>query len=582
MALPRLSKIWFCCVCGLVLVQALAPLLLPRGYPLEVITDISQAVLLFSGTIAIALNIGRNRGRAKAFWVLMTVGVAMWLIYQLIWVHWEVFLHQDVPNPYGGDIIIFLHLVPMMAALALQAHFEHDVRSSRLGSLDFALLLIWWLYLYFLAIFPWQYIFLNEDAYSKNWNALYLAEKIAFLAALWLVWRSSTGSWRADYAHWFRATLIYGLSSYVANWAIVRNLYFTGSIYDVPLTVSMAWITAIGLWAFHSKHQNVPRPRITQGVWVARLGMAAISSLPLFAAWSLFDNSIPQRVRIYRLVLTLGAMLIMGSMVFLKQHLLDRELLRLLRTSQESFDNLHRLQTQLVQSEKLASLGQLVGGAAHELNNPLAAMMGYTELLLATQLNPEQQTLAEKINLQIRRTKTLVANLLSFAKQTPANKTLLDLNMLAETAARISQPQLAARNIQLRTDFARGLPRIFGDSNQLLQVCLHITNNAVNAMSEKGTLLTVSTQLQGDIIILEYSDDGPGISEPSRVFDPFYTTRPVGQGAGLGLSACYGIVQEHSGTIVCRNRPEGGAVFQVHLPVAAADGRESATATANS
>lgn len=581
MPLPRLSKIWFYSVCGLVAVQAAAPLLLQRGYPLEFITDIAQAVLLLSGAIALSLNIFHNRGRAKAFWALMTLGVAMWLIYQVIWVYWEVFLRQDVPNPYGGDIIIFLHLVPMMAALALQAHFEHDERSTRLGSLDFALLLIWWLYLYFYAIFPWQYISLHEVDYSKNWNGLYLVEKIAFLGALWLVWRKSSGSWRDDYAHWFRATLIYGLSSYVANWAIVRNLYYTGSIYDVPLTVSMAWMTAIGLWAFHSKHQDAPRPRISQGVWVARVGMAAIFSLPLFAAWSLFDNSVPVKVRTFRLVLTLGVMLIMGSMVFVKQHLLDRELLRLLRTSQESFDNLHRLQTQLVQSEKLASLGQLVGGAAHELNNPLAAMMGYTELLLATQLNPEQQTLAEKINLQIRRTKTLVANLLSFAKQTPANKTLLDLNMLAETAARISQPQLAARNIQLRTDFSRGLPRVFGDSNQLLQVCLHITNNAVNAMSEKGTMLTVSTHLQADVVVLEYSDDGPGISEPNRVFDPFYTTRPVGQGAGLGLSACYGIVQEHSGTIVCRNRPEGGAQFQVHLPVSAATASETSTAAAN-
>ncbi len=577
MPLPRLSRIWFYCVCGLVIAQALAPLLLKRGYPLEVITDLAQAVLLLSGTAALSLNIFHNRGRAKAFWALMTLGIAMWFIYQVIWVYWEVFLRQDVPNPYGGDIIIFLHLVPMMAALALQADFEHDERSTRLGSLDFALLLIWWLYLYFYAIFPWQYISLHEVAYSKNWNGLYLVEKVAFLAALWLVWRKSTGSWRADYAHWFRATLIYGLGSYVANWAIVRNLYFTGSIYDVPLTVSMAWMTAVGLWAFHSKRREVPRPRITQGVWVARVGMAAIFSLPLFAAWSLFDNSVPAKVRTFRLVLTLGVMLIMGSMVFLKQHLLDRELLRLLRSSQESFDNLHRLQTQLVQSEKLASLGQLVGGAAHELNNPLAAMMGYTELLLATQLNPEQQTLAEKINLQIRRTKTLVANLLSFAKQAPTHKTMLDLNMLAETAARISQPQMAARNIQLRTDFTP-VPRIFGDSNQLLQVCLHITNNALNAMSEKGTTLTVSTHLQGEVVILEYSDDGPGISEPNRVFDPFYTTRPVGQGAGLGLSACYGIVQEHAGTIVCRNRPEGGAQFQVHLPTST--GSEASTASA--
>ncbi|SRR5579871_662110 len=568
MPLPRLSKICFFAVCALVVLQAAAPLFLHQGYTLVVVTDIGQSILLIAATVALGLNIFKNRGRTRAFWALMTLGLGMWMVYQCIWSYWEVILHKDVPNPFSADIIVFLHLVPMMAALALQPHFEHDERSTRLGSLDFVLLLVWWLYLYFFAIFPWQYINPQEVAYSKNWNGLYLAEKIAFLVGLCLVWKSSTGAWRSTYAQWFRAVLIYGLGSYVANWAIVRNIYYSGSIYDIPLSVSMAWIFAIGIGAFDSPiDQSATRPRTTQGVWVARVGMAAIFSLPLFAAYSLFDTSVPDKVRTFRMVITLGSMLVMGSMVFLKQHLLDRELLHLLRGSQESFDNLQRLQAQLVQSEKLASLGQLVGGAAHEINNPLAAMMGYCELLLTTSLNPDQRSLAEKISHQIRRTKTLVANMLSFAKQSPAHKTSLDLNVLAETAAKLCQPQMSARNIQLRTDFTPGLARVFGDSNQLLQVCLHITNNALNAMDETGTMLSVSTRQVDDFVVLEYSDDGPGMSEPDRVFDPFYTTRPVGQGTGLGLSACYGIVQEHAGTIKCQNRPEGGAQFQIRLPI---------------
>src|SRR5579863_4235374 len=568
MPLPRLSKIWLIAICGLVVAQAIASALLPQGYALQVFADIAQFILLLSATLALAANISASRGRSRAFWSLMTLGIAMWMVYQGIWVYWEVILRKDVPDPFGGDIIIFLHLVPMMAALALQAHFEHDDRSTRLGSLDFALLLIWWLYLYFFAIFPWQYLSLNEAAYSKNWNALYLGEKIAFLVGLWLVWRGSSSSWKANYAHWFRASLIYGLGSYVANWAIVRNIYYSGSIYDIPIAASMAWITAIGLWAADSSiHEKPPQPRTTQGVWVARLGMAAIFSLPWFAAWSLFDNAAPPGVRTFRIVITLGCMLVMGSMVFLKQHLLDRELLHLLRGSQESFDNLQRLQAQLVQSEKLASLGQLVGGAAHELNNPLAAMLGYSELLLATSLTNDQRSLTEKVVHQIRRTRTLVSNLLSFAKQSPTRKTAVDLNVVADTAVRICQAQVSARNIRVQTDFAPSLPRILGDSNQLLQVCLHITNNAINAMAQTGATLKVSTRRQGDFILLEYNDDGPGMSEPDRVFDPFYTTRPVGQGTGLGLSACYGIIQEHAGSIVCQNRPEGGAQFQIKLPI---------------
>jgi two-component system NtrC family sensor kinase len=295
--------------------------------------------------------------------------------------------------------------------------------------------------------------------------------------------------------------------------------------------------------------------------------MIAIFTLPLFAAWAVFDTTTPSSVRTFRLAVTLGCTLVMGAMVFRKQYLLDRELIRLLRASEESFENLRRLQVQLVQSEKLASLGQLVGGAAHELNNPLTAMLGYSELLTQTPLSTEQQVLAEKIAQQVRRTKALVSSLLSFAKQVPVEKTLLDLNALTNTAVKLAQPQLHAASVQVRTELAENLPRILGDSNQLLQVCLHVTNNALYAMSTKGGVLTVSTREQADRVFLEFSDDGPGMREPERVFDPFYTTKPVGHGTGLGLSACYGIIQEHSGKLTCENRAGGGATFRIDLPV---------------
>ena len=240
----------------------------------------------------------------------------------------------------------------------------------------------------------------------------------------------------------------------------------------------------------------------------------------------------------------------------------------LLQASQRSFDDLRRVQAQLVQSEKLASLGQLVGGAAHELNNPLTAMLGYSELLTATPLNGEQRSLAQKIEHQIRRTRTLVSSLLSFAKQVPAEKASLDINAMVQTAVKLYPPQLRTANVQVHTDLAKDLPRVMGDSNQLLQVCLHITNNALHAMAETGGSLTVSTRPSNGTVVIEFVDNGPGLQEPDRVFDPFYTTRPIGQGAGLGLSVCYGIIQEHQGKILCQNRPEGGARFYIELPVA--------------
>ncbi len=193
-------------------------------------------------------------------------------------------------------------------------------------------------------------------------------------------------------------------------------------------------------------------------------------------------------------------------------------------------------------------------------------MMGYSDLLSSTDLSSEQRVLMQKIEQQVRRTRTLVSSLLSFAKQVPAEKTLVDINALVQTAVKLCLPQSRGANIQVQTNFPSELPRVLGDSNQLLQVCLHVTNNALHALTDTGGVLSVTARVQDTSVVLEFADNGPGLEEADRVFDPFYTTRPVGQGAGLGLSVCYGIIQEHNGKITCQNRPEGGAIFRIELP----------------
>jgi len=143
----------------------------------------------------------------------MTLGVTFWLAYHFSGHILKSSFARDVPSPFVGDVVLFLHIVPMMAALALQPHVEQDDRTARLGSLDFALLLIWWLYLYLFAVIPWQYAHTNETTYEHAINVLYLTEKMVFLAGLAVVWSRSKGSWRTIYAHWFGASLVYALSS---------------------------------------------------------------------------------------------------------------------------------------------------------------------------------------------------------------------------------------------------------------------------------------------------------------------------------------------------------------------------------
>lgn len=561
------SKLWVLAAAGLVFAQTVASLLLrTQGFELSVLSDITQCILLLSGTAALLPNIFRTHGRTRLFWALMTLGVLLWLSYQILWIYFEVILRREMPDPYFGDIILFLHIVPMMAALALQPHIEQDERSSRLGALDFALLLVWWVYLYCVVVLAWQYGFTNEQEYSRNLNILYLTEKMVFLAGLALVWLRSAGSWRRIYAHWFGASLMYSLSSYIANWAIAKKVYYTGSLYDIPLALSMAWITCIGLVTQESElKQQKSKFSSTRGLRVARLGMIAIFTLPLFAAWSLFDTAAPIEVRNFRLVVTLTAMVAMGAMVFLRQHLLDRELIRLLRSSEESFQNLKRLQSELVQSEKLASLGRLVGGAAHELNNPLTAMLGYSDLLTGSPLFGEQKMTADKIAQQVRRTKALVSSLLSFAKQVPAEKIRLDINVLVQTALKLSEPELGTRKIDVKLDLTPDIPRIWGDSNQLLQVCLHIITNASHAMEEVGGILCIKTRVEQDAVILEFFENSV---EPASSDDRHNITHRSELGLGLGLSACYGIIQEHRGRILYQNHPGSGNMYRIEMPIA--------------
>jgi signal transduction histidine kinase len=505
----------------------------------------------------------RSRGRLRLFWTLIAAGIALWFSYQLFWTYYEVWLRADVPDLCAADMVLFLHIVPLMAALALRPHAPQDAYAARLRRLDFALMMVWWAYLYALIVIPWQYIVPDVPAYGNNLNSLYLIEKLAFLGALLLAWTDSKDGWKIFYAGLFGASFIYAASSHIANWAIGRHVYYSGSFYDIPLAVSMAWITVIGL----STHEREPQAGVaststSHGVWLARLGMIAAFSLPLFAAWALMDTALPPPIRSFRLVLTLAMALLMGVMVFVRQRLLDRELLRLLNHSQESLANLKRLQTQITEAEKLASIGQLVGGVTHELNNPITALLGYSDLLLTTPLNPEQHELAGKIGQHVRRTKSLVASLLSFARQGPAAMAPVDLKTLLRTTVKLSQPQWQALNIEVHTEFSPDPLLVRGDSNQLLQVCVQIINDALYAVGQHSSrTLTITAERQDGLAIINISDPtiAGGSAENKEEEDQALS--------GLGLSACQGILRQHHGQILWQQHRNTGTNIRVEIPV---------------
>ncbi|MBV9626188.1 MAG: PAS domain S-box protein [Acidobacteria bacterium] len=252
------------------------------------------------------------------------------------------------------------------------------------------------------------------------------------------------------------------------------------------------------------------------------------------------------------------------------------EKVRLYEETCKAYEDLRRTQEQLLQSEKMSAVGQLIAGVAHELNNPLTAILGYAQLLEAEKLDARAMEYVGKIFKQGQRTHRVVQNLLSFARQRKTQKEKFDVVKALDEALLLRDYDMKVANIKLQREIDFGVPAVLGDPHQLEQVFLNIINNGLDAMTGDGPadgrrpekLFKVRVTSRENSVIIRFHDSGTGIKEPTRIFEPFYTTKSVGKGTGLGLSICYGIVKEHGGEISARNADGGGAVIEVKLPSA--------------
>ena len=232
-----------------------------------------------------------------------------------------------------------------------------------------------------------------------------------------------------------------------------------------------------------------------------------------------------------------------------------------------------QVEEQQLTTDRLASIGELASGLAHELNNPLTGVIGFSQLLLSKNLPDEIREDIEIIYSEAKRAADVMKNLLIFARKHSPVKQLVDINGVIERVLTLRAYEHRVENIQVVTRLAADLPLTMADFFQLQQVFLNIIINAEHFMlraHQRGTL-TIATRRVGNTIIVSFADDGPGISKEDLVylFDPFFTTKGVGEGTGLGLSICHGIVTEHNGLLYAESEPGKGATFVVELPVLA-------------
>ncbi|HMJ24050.1 MAG TPA: hypothetical protein VK513_19185, partial [Terriglobales bacterium] len=312
-------KQWIGALSCLVLTYAVVALSAPTGFALLAFGDIAQFLLLFLAFLLMVANAVSNRGQMRLFWSLMAAGCLLWSTNLVLWTLYEVVLRRTIPDPFVGDVILFVHVVPFMAAIALRPHLS-DEKKLYFSTLNFLMLLVWWVFLYAFIVFPDEFVVLNVAVYSPHFDLLYLVENLALLGGLGILAWNTRGAWKAIYWNLFVASGLYTSSSMAMNAAIARNQYHTGSIYDVPFIASVCWLIWAGLLARELKPACDPvAPHKSRWRMLApRLAMLAMLSLPVLGYWAWFQDTAPPKLRQFRLLATLAAMVVLGLFVFLR------------------------------------------------------------------------------------------------------------------------------------------------------------------------------------------------------------------------------------------------------------------------
>jgi hypothetical protein len=405
----------------LALLQISATFLIHDRYRLTIVGDILPALSVIMVLLVFQANYRRATGAVQLFWLLNSIGFALLLLSQLFWVFFDLVLRKNDVSSLFGDALFFLTLIPVLAAVALRPHSESAARGLRLRRVDFLLLMLWWISLYAYFVVPWSLIVNDDTRYNPANAVLVLAGHLAVISTLAALWWQSKSEWRRFYGIFLLGSCIFAAGGVLQNIALIRGVYYTGSSYD--------WFYGIALSTFLAAGRRgarlTPLPdevETKQGLrrlWTARLAMLALISLPVLAIWGYLYGRVPEPILVFRLRLIFGAMLLLGSLVFVKLYLLERELVRSVSLTESSFESLRAVQTKISRSQRMAALGRLAAGAAHEISNPLTAILGYSELLRDNPaLTTEGRRFAQEIQQQVRRAQAAVNSMRDLAVST--------------------------------------------------------------------------------------------------------------------------------------------------------------------
>jgi signal transduction histidine kinase/ActR/RegA family two-component response regulator len=540
--------------------------------------DLAQLIPPF-GFAAMAWRIARRSGgQARTFWSLNATHGVLWAMGQTVWTYYDV-VAGGVPIISATDPIFFLASLPLAAALYGRPDRNRPRWLFDVLRLDIVLIGLFATFTYFYFVMSLVVTDGPAEVYSENLTQLFNVKNLVLAVWAVQVWNTaSSQGWRRVlglYAVGLTLTLAGGL---VYDAVDLVGSYSTGSLWDL---LWMVPYVILGLAAAQAYDDQLFAPTYEEAP-IARLPVVSLIAIALLVLIPTIDEvsrrvfAVPEPTQVLRTRIALGMMIPFGIVVFLREFLSRRALLH-------AGQQLMSTREELAHKEKLAAVGQLVSGVAHELNNPLQGVLGHAELMALS--GRHESVELEAIRENANRAAGIVRNLMTFAGRATPARTWQQLNAIIRNAANRRRPSLTQAGITLDLQLADRLPVTYVDATRFQQVLLNLLENAEAAVvarrsgripaaavpaSDPGEILvTTSRAASPDRIVIEIADNGSGVrtEDLSKIFDPFFTTRAVGEGTGLGLSVCYGVVREHGGLIAGRNRESGGAVFTIELPV---------------
>jgi signal transduction histidine kinase/ActR/RegA family two-component response regulator len=563
---------------GFLLVYAV--LSVATGQRLAALGDVAQLIPPFAYAALTLWLARRCRDQVRVFWNMNAAHGLVWGAGQVLWTYIDVF-GQGVPVVSPTDPIFFVSSIPLAAALYGRPEHDRPRWLFDIVLLDLILIALFGAFIYTYFVVTIAVTGGSTDLYDENFRQLQNAKNL--LLAMWAVWvwrTARSDTWRKMLGLYAAGLAVIFAGGVINDAVDPSGTHTTGSLWDIVFMAPYVVLALAAAWAHDARlfEPEDEAPALSKLPMVSLIAIGLLIAIPVIdeASRRLFGE-FPEMESL-RTRVALAWMIPFGVVVVAREFLSRRALIR-------AGQDLATTKQQLVQREKLAAVGQLVSGVAHELNNPLQGVLGYAELILAGKPAALETEELRAIRDNANRAAGIVRNLLTFAGRNTTARGWQQINRVVRDAIAVREEPVNSAGIDLRLEAADRLPLVYIDSARLEDVIVNLIENAEAAIAvrREGKSLsravpekargeiTIVTRSDPDRIYVEVSDNGSGLraEDLPRIFDPFFTTREVGQGAGLGLSVCYGIVREHGGQIMARNGSGGGAVFTIELPVMA-------------